>query len=221
MSFSKEWDKRFKENTHMSIWPWSNLVSYVMRYAKPDKPKFKVLELGCGFGANVPFFESLKVTYYAIEGSETIVKKLHQKYPHLKGRIKLGDFTRNFYFEQKFDLIVDRSALTHNSTVAIKKGIENIYKHLSKNGRYIGIDWFSTNHSEYQNGMPTDDIYTRTNYTEGNFANVGRVHFSDKAHLLDLFHQFEIIVMEHNIVKREIPDEDLTLAFWNLVAMEK
>jgi len=45
MSFSNEWDKRYQENTHMSVFPWSDLVSLVMKYS-PQKEKFKVLELG-------------------------------------------------------------------------------------------------------------------------------------------------------------------------------
>ena len=51
-----------------------------MRYAPPNKPKFCVLELGCGAGANIPFFSSLNVEYYAIEGSPTIVESLRKKW---------------------------------------------------------------------------------------------------------------------------------------------
>ena len=47
MGFSNEWDDKYQDNTHMSVWPWTNLVSLVMRN-KPQKRNFKVLELGCG-----------------------------------------------------------------------------------------------------------------------------------------------------------------------------
>ena len=61
MSFSNEWDESYKKNTHLSIWPWSDLVSYVMRYARPENPKnCNVLELGCGAGANIDFFKWLE-----------------------------------------------------------------------------------------------------------------------------------------------------------------
>ena len=76
MTFSQEWEKCFKENTQISTWPWSDLVSYVMRYARPTGENFRVLELGCGAGANIPFFISLGVDYYAIDGSSTIVEIL-------------------------------------------------------------------------------------------------------------------------------------------------
>ena len=51
--FSIEWDQRYKENLQMSIWPWSDLVSAVMRLRLPASTR--VLELGCGAGANIPF----------------------------------------------------------------------------------------------------------------------------------------------------------------------
>ena len=44
MSFSPEWEQTYKNNAHLSIWPWSDLVSFVMRYARPTGPKFRVLE---------------------------------------------------------------------------------------------------------------------------------------------------------------------------------
>jgi hypothetical protein len=47
---------------------------------------------------------------------------------------------------------------------------------------------------------------------------VGRVHFSDKPHLLDLFAKFDMLVMEHKTVRREIPDDGWSFASWNFVA---
>ena len=88
MGYSSEWDYRYKENNHMSIWPWSDLVSLVNQHI-PKKKVFKVLELGCGAGANIPLFISLNADYYSVEGSETIVSKLHHQYPQLKNNIIL------------------------------------------------------------------------------------------------------------------------------------
>ena len=82
MTFSNEWDQRYQENTHMSIWPWSDLVSFVKRYSKSIKVS-RVLELGCGAGANIPFFKSLKVDYYAIDGSKTAVQRLWNRFRNI------------------------------------------------------------------------------------------------------------------------------------------
>lgn len=221
MSFSIEWDERYKENTHMSIWPWSDLVTYVMRYARPIDKNYKVLEIGCGAGANIPFFQALGVEYYAIEGSQTIVESLHQKYPELRQNIVVGDFTDNLIFADQFDLIVDRASLTHNTTTSIKNSLSLIYNSLKFGGKYIGIDWFSTEHSEYLNGDQIGDIFLRSNYIKGQFANLGKIHFSDKVHLQELFSSFRFEILEHKIVKREIPENEYVFAAWNFVVVKE
>jgi SAM-dependent methyltransferase len=218
MVFSKEWNERFKSNQSLSFWPWSELVSYVMRYARPTSPSFRVLEIGCGAGANIPFFQNLQVQYFAIEGSEYIVNKLWQSFPELKNHVIIGDFTENIPFPCSFDLIVDRSAMTHNSTASIKKGLGLVYDKMHDGAKYIGIDWFSTAHSEYQQGLPADDRFTRQGYTEGHFASVGRAHFSDREHLQELFAHYVIELLEHKVISREIPPDHYTNACWNLVA---
>ena len=217
MSFSSEWNDRYQENTHMSIWPWSDLISAVMKN-KPKNENFKVLELGCGAGANIPFFTSLDADYYAIEGSEEIVKKLHKKYPQYKNNIIVGDFTKKIPNE-KFDLIIDRASLTHNNQMAINQCLNLCYEQLSHSGKFIGIDWFSTKCSDYKKGKQAEDVWTKFDFEEeGWFTGLGKIHFSDKKHLLDLFKKFEIISMAHKDLFQEIPDKNLKFSTWNFVA---
>lgn len=201
----------------MSVWPWSDMVSYVMRYARPTGPGFRVLELGCGAGANIPFFLSLGVEYFGIEGSPAIVEKLKERYPALKDNIVAADFTLGIPFDGEFDLVVDRASLTHNATVAIVRCLDAVHAKLKPGGKYVGVDWFSTAYSDYRKGIAAEDEFTRTGYREGSFVDVGRVHFSDKSHLIDLFNQFEMMVLEHKIIQREIPDNGWHFASWNLV----
>jgi SAM-dependent methyltransferase len=217
-NFSQEWDLRYQANTHLSVWPWSDLVGYVMRYARPDGPAFRVLELGCGAGANLPFFQALGVQYCGIEGSPSIVAKLQERFPAWKDNIVATDFTVDIPFAGQFDLVVDRSSLTHNTTAAIVQCLDLVRERLKPSGKFIGIDWFSTAYSESTKGVQAEDSHTRTGYTEGSFANVGRVHFSDKAHIQSLFAHFELLVLEHKVVQREIPDDGWQFAGWNFVA---
>lgn len=219
--FSKEWDSCYRKNTHMSVWPWSDLVSYVMRYGRPKKHQdsFKVLELGCGAGANIPFFKWLGADYYAIEGSPSIVVALHKKFPEFKKRIITGDFTKEIAFEPGFDLVVDRSSLTHNLTEPIERSLSIIYDKMKPGGKYIGIDWFSTKHSDFEKGRIAEDEFTRNGFPEGQFAGVGSVHFSDRQHITDLFKDFSIEILEHKIIKTEIPEfPEHLFAAWNFSA---
>lgn len=220
MVFSKEWEQVYKDNTNMSVWPWSDLVSYVNRYTHMTRES-RVLELGCGAGANIPFFLSIGVMYYSIEGSTTMVNKLKERFPNLQDNIVVGDFTHDIPFPDDFDLIIDRSSLTHNTIQGIVECLKNIEKKMKPGGKYIGIDWFSTQHSAYNHGGTIVDNFTRSNYQGGQFKNIGEVHFSDKPHLQDLFRNFDFLTLEHKIIKKEIPTNEEIFASWNFVAQKK
>ncbi len=220
MSFSKEWNDAYKNNTHMSVYPWSDVVSYVMRYVRLLGSDMKVLELGCGAGANIPLFQNLNIQYFAIEGSEVIVKKLKEKFPQYSNSIIVGDFTKELPFIDTFDLIIDRASITHNNTDSIELCLELINKKLTKNGKFMGFDWFSTEHSDYKKRESKEDLYTVVDFKEGQFKGIGKVHFSDKNHIIDLFKNFEIQNLTHKIIKDDFIT-DHVFASWNIIANKK
>ena len=219
MGFSSEWEKRYAESTHLSVWPWSDIVSLVHRHCKPIiAGGGRVYELGCGAGANIPLFLSLGLDYYAIEGSATIVDQLHKRYPELSSNILVGDFTIDAPFDGSFDLVIDRASLTHNNSKSIQRAIEAVFHLLKPGGLFIGSDWFSINHTDFSGGDSADDEYTRDNYLNGQFAGVGAVHFSDEQHLRDLFHEFTILFLEEKLTTRHEPADQHHFASWNIVA---
>ena len=128
----------------------------------------------------------------------------------------VGDFTLEIPFDKKFDLVIDRASVTHNNTDGIELCLDIVYSKMEKNAKYIGIDWFSTAHQDYSKGNRVDH-YTRTGYTKGQFVNVGTVHFTNKSHLVKLFKKFEILVLEHKVITKEIPEKE-KFAAWNFVA---
>jgi len=215
MSFSKEWDSIYQANKHMSIWPWSDLITYVKRNLPNIDDKYYVLELGCGAGANISFFQQLKVNYFATEGSSHIVKYLTDKFPSLAKNIKVADFTKEIPFDQTFDLIFDRGSVCCNNTNSIENCISLISKHLKPGGLFIGIDWPSKLHTEFNNGIFADDMYTKNNFPPGPFYNIGLTHFFDRLHIQELFKGYEFIKMEHKRVKQEFPESDYQSANWN------
>lgn len=216
--FSEEWERVYQDQRHLNKWPWSDLVSYVMRFSRPSSHSFRVLELGCGSGPNIPFFLDLNVEYYGCEGSVSVVKLLHEKYPEIKERIQVADFTKEIPFSGGFDLIFDRGSLTHNSTEDLSRCCKLIHSKLKNGGKFIGIDWFSTLSSEYHGGdFLEGDINTLSNIRKGRVANLGRVHFADEAHLRSLFRDFKFSVLEQKLVLSELPVQGYREAFWNFV----
>ena len=119
------------------------------------------------------------------------------------------------------DIIIDRAAVTHNDLPAIKRTILNSFDKLKVGGYFIGIDWFSTKHSDFQLGVQGGDRYTRTNIKEGQFKGVGNVHFSDEEHMRSLFLGFDIISLEEKIINNYELQNNHQFASWNIVARKR
>ena len=217
MGFSKEWDSVYKSGNQLSIWPWTKLVSLVYRHVKPV-PNMKVLELGCGAGANIRFFQALNVDYYAIEGSQSMVKKLQKEYDSKNVHIEQGDFTKDLMFEevQEFDLIIDRSSLTHNATNDIENTLRMISKRLTSDGLFIGVDWHSDKQTEYLANGEMVDSYTKI-FTDGYYRGLGKVHFSNEKHLRGLLSDFNIKLLEENVTTLYEPKGKVIHASWDFV----
>ncbi len=222
MNFSKEWEERYQANTQMSIWPWTDLVTYIHRYAHPRNEGNEVLELGCGAGANIPLFLDMGFNYHSVEGSGTIVKMLHEKFPQLQETIIEGDFTKSLPFSQEFDVIVDRASLIHNTTSSISHGLRLAADKLRTGGKFIGIDWFSSEHADSGRGDQVDS-HTRTNLpADSHLCGLGNIHFFDRPHLEGLLGDagFEIERLEHKTLETFVPGPGNKIAWWHFVAVK-
>ena len=204
---AENWDAAYLADTHMSVWPWSDLISYVSRFAKDLPEGTNLLELGFGAGANLPYFlSSSKFNYFGIEQSEKAFEFVGRKYPAIARQLRCGNISENLFPDVIFGLVVDRATLTHNTTSAILQTLENLTTCMSHGGIFIGIDWFSKSHADSNLGI-IEDEFTRTNIETGQFANLGSVHFSDAKHLSKIFNGagFDIVLLEHKLITREIP----------------
>lgn len=219
MAFSTEWDSIYRKHEQMTSWPWTDLISLVHRHCiHLVSNKGNALELGCGSGANIPFFKALGVNYFGIDGSQAVINHLRERYPELQQQIICEDFTVIQPFDMKYDLIFDRAAVTHNNSKSIQRTLDIALNSLNFGGTYIGVDYFSTKHSDFNKGSPMDDPFTRNGYVEGQFTGCGNVHFFNEAHIRDLFNDYEIIYLSEKIVREFEPKGTKQFASWNIVA---
>lgn len=221
--FSKNWEKIYKNRKQISIWPWSDLISMTMQNKKRIKnfPNSRVLELGFGSGANINFFTNLGMNYFGFEGSKHIVSIVRRKYPKIKNKLFNKDFTKPYSFKKKFDLVVDRGSITHNNFEGIKNAIFFIEKNIKKNGLLICTDLFSTKSSEFKKGQKGDEQYTKKNYKDGQFKNIGNVHFFKKRDFPQIFTRWKILFLSEKKITTILPKKNNNIATWQLVAQKK
>lgn len=219
MTFSVEWENWYQTHDPIEGW-YPELVKLITIWVREAD---KVLELGPGSGGNIPLILAKGWNYYGIEGSETAVRTLREKYPQIAEQIILGDFTKENNFRGEFDLVFERASIAHNSLSAIRLALAGAWASLKPGGIFISSDWFSTNHSEAD----------RFEYRDGQFAEVGCVHFSDEEELADLFKDFDRLFIQERIVRRPKPsfcplkdprnisaafaDQDYQSAVWDIV----
>lgn len=144
------------------------------------------------------------------------------KYPDLKDKLVVADFTETIPFKTKFKLIFDRGSLSHNSTTSLRRCANLIYDSLTEDGLFIGIDWFSSASDLVAGGtFDPEDPHTMTQMHEGCAANLGAVHFSDSLHLKDIFHMFEFVMLTHKIRHCELPTPAYKDACWDFVIRKR
>ena len=212
-----QWDCQYRNQKHMSRWPWSHLVGYVYRYCNPHSG-MRVHELGCGVGANIPFFLDIEADYSACDGSEHAIDFLRDKYPKIAPRLMRADFSQDLGTSGPLDLIIDRASITHNLTSSIRCILDMVFRELRPGGIFLGVDWFATDSDDFLVGTETEDPYVRTAYSDGPFSELGLVHFSDQEHLLELFNHFEIIALSYRSEKTLMPGPSRILGVWDIVA---
>lgn len=195
MTFSPQWESAYAAGRQNSVWPWTDLVSAVMRHC-PDLQGKRVLELGCGVGANIPFFRAMGAKYIGIEGSGTAAAAAMTRWPGAV--ISVGDFTKTIPYEN-CDLVVDRSSIVHNERHAIENCLDLVHDALKPGGWFISIDWFSDAHED-----------------DAQFDGMGHVHRVSESDLLGLLRGFVVVSMEEKIIFRDLPVRP-PFASWNVV----
>jgi SAM-dependent methyltransferase len=194
------WNKIYKSGKQHSVYPWSNLVSLIKKNFKTNSNHVPILEIGCGYGANIQFLLDNGFDYYGVDISNFAIQKLKKKFPLLKEKLFALDFSKTKINSNiKFELIIDRGSGTHCTTEQFKDFLKIYKNNFHKNIRYFALDWFSNKHSESKNSQKLDKN-TRTNFKYGQFKDCGSVHFSTKNHIQNfLFKDWNCVYFVENL----------------------
>ena len=209
------WNEIYKTEHHKSIWPWDDVIKLIKKFTNLKKKNKNILEIGCGLGANIPFFLYEKFDYYGIDFSTKAVKKIKKKFPRIKKKIILSDLVKfNFsLLKTKFNIILDRGTITHITDKNIKKILNQFSEITNKNSILVCCSLYSdkcTDRMKYKN---------KNIFKKGLFANVGYINFFNKKKLKKMFNQWEILFMEEVDYYDHIKKN--RYRYWNLVLKKK
>jgi 2-polyprenyl-3-methyl-5-hydroxy-6-metoxy-1,4-benzoquinol methylase len=198
------WNEIFKEKD-WGQYPALSVVRFAARnfYNKSPRKKVRVLELGCGTGANLWYLAREGFTVYGIDISSEAIKKLKIRFEEEDlnsniGKISAGSCLDEIstYEDEFFDAIIDVECLCCISFADAKATLSEAVKKLKKTGLILS-QTFSEN-TWGLNGAEVD--YHRVIPKDGPAYGQGAIRFTTLQDVKDLY-EFEtakIISLELN-----------------------
>lgn len=194
MSWDPVWEKVFQEQ-EWGKYPAESLIRFIARnYYQKVRKDVKILELGCGPGANIWYMAREGFDVYGIDGSITAIEKAKQriKGEGLEAHLQVGDILKLPYEDNYFDCAVDNECLYATPL----KDAETILKEASrvlKKGALFYSRTFA--HDTYVgHSRARSDSFEYEHVFDGPLANKGFVRLIDSNGIGKLYGNiFEIV----------------------------
>lgn len=132
------WDEIFRSREWGMEPALGVILMFTLGYYFCDRANTKVLEIGCGTGANLWWVACEGYPIYGIDGSPIAIEKsrahLDKVKPGWKGELVIGDFLSLPWPDNYFDAAIDVNAATCNSFEDMKAIFAEVHRVLKPDG---------------------------------------------------------------------------------------
>jgi len=179
-SWDRSWEKVFQER-EWGKYPNEDLIRFIASLYKPlgseERKRIKVLEVGCGPGAQVWYLAREGFCAYGVDGSETAIQMCKQRLKDegLSAEVTVGDIVKLPYPEEFFDAVIDVAATQHNTPENIAIIFSEIHRVLKTNGSFFSL-MRSTRDYLFGHGREIAEN-TFTDIPIGDAKGIGVIHF--------------------------------------------
>jgi SAM-dependent methyltransferase len=195
------WDPVWEEIFRHKEWgkyPPEHVIRFVARnfYRSVDRSKIRLLEIGCGPGANIWFMAREGFTVAGIDGSSTAIHKANQRLSgeNLTADLHVGDFAHLPWPDNSFDGIIENVSLYTNPWNSIKCALREVHRVLKPGAPFLS-SFFTERTWGYGLGEKVEpDSFT--NIFAGPLAGTGFCFFLKKDRISDLFQNFSDVISE-------------------------
>jgi ubiquinone/menaquinone biosynthesis C-methylase UbiE len=198
-SYLEVWEKIFSRK-EWGEYPPEDLIRFVKRNSKDTLPR--ILEIGCGPGANLPFLAKHATLLGGVDFSQTAISLAKQRMARFSDLnlpiidLRCGDLTVLPWNDSMFDMVVDIFALYANPTVKIRQALREVARVLYPGGLMYSKVWSASNIDFYELGHPELEKGTFSNSQVGPCANMGVSHYFESAEIEELWHDAGFEIME-------------------------
>ena len=204
-AFCEDWEK-LHSKMEWGKYPSEHVIRFVARnyYNSEERDKVKMLDFGCGAGANTWFLAREGFDIYAFDGAKSAVDKA-KRYLFQEGFEKVKfkvldavDVDKN-YPKDFFDCVIDNLCIYANTLETIKQMYSNIYFVLRSVGKLFTV-CFGEKVSGYHSGFELEKG-TYKDIQTGVLKERGIVHIFEKSEIQSIIQNagFKSIEVEEMI----------------------
>jgi SAM-dependent methyltransferase len=202
MSWDPVWEQVFRSR-EWGKYPPEELVRFTARnfYRAPDRAQVKILELGCGPGANLWYLTREGFDVSGMDAAPTALEKARQRLAAegLSAKMHLGDIAEldRQLGAETFDAIIDVACLQCNRLAVVESILRQACDRLKPNGRIFSMmvaagTWGDGLGEQVEPG-------TYTGVVEGPLFGAGLNHFFTTADVERVFAPFTDVKVEYSI----------------------
>lgn len=190
MSWDHIWEKVFNSQ-EWGKYPSESLIRFVAKnFYQKDRAKIKILEVGCGPGANIWYLAREGFDAYGIDGSQSAIlqstKRLEKE--GLRAHLSVGDIVQLPYSSDFFDAVIDQECVYCNSKKDSEKILQGVKKVLKPNGLFYSRTFASEMYVGQKNNKAGD--FEFTDISDGPFAGKGFVRLIDRKGIDRLYGEY-------------------------------
>jgi ubiquinone/menaquinone biosynthesis C-methylase UbiE len=214
MVWDPVWEEVFK-NQAWGKYPTVDIIRFIARnfYRAGNRKNIKLLELGCGPGANLWYMSREGFTVYGIDASQTAIaqaeERLNRECPGWTGELKVGDIVNLPFDDELFDGVIDSEAISCNS-YEDAKAIYTEMARVTKKGGKLFSQTFAT--GCWGDGTGEKVGHNSWIVSEGPLLNKGYARFTDYNEIHNLVSTFSITEIE--LLTRTIDNRQHEVKEW-------
>ncbi len=218
----KSWDDVFASRA-WGRYPPEELVRFMGRRfgAVAGKNTIRVLDIGCGPGANLWYLAREGYGIAGIDGSPTAIRQARERLseegligPGGEMDLQVGNFARLPWPDGQFDVVIDIEAVSANRSDVIEDTLSEAHRVLKPGGVFFA-KMFGRETTGYD--VKTEiEPGTMCNLTDGPGAGLDHLHFFSEAELRERFAAFGALNLDW--VQRSDWDGRWTVQEWLVTA---
>lgn len=217
------WEEKYAGG-HGQSYPWDMVVSFIMRsprlLGKP-RSEIRILELGCGTGANLwcaarEGFEvaGIDISVSAIDGARARFAK-----EGLSGDFTAAGFAPLPFAEGDFDLVIDRASTTCVTLPEMKAAVEEARRVLSSGG-FMFLQGYGDRHSSAGSGSPSHGR-SRVDITQGSLAGQAQITFLAQSDIEEIFGAgWQLSQMQEVVMEDQLGGDHPRHVEWRVIAQK-